>query len=112
MQQLPGFVTKAGELKAKGVSTVACINTYDVFVQDAWGKNQGTKDDVIMLSDSNAVLLKHLNMVQDLSTGPLPLGACISKRFVLILDDMKVTYVGLDEKGFEHSSVEATLAHL
>ncbi|KAJ3093593.1 hypothetical protein HDU97_009397 [Phlyctochytrium planicorne] len=112
LQQLPGFVERAGELKSKGVDVVACINTYDVFVQDAWGKAQGAGDKVVMLSDSNGDLLRALGLTQDLSKLPMPLGAMISKRFALVLDDLKVTYFGLDPTGLEHSSVESVLAHL
>ncbi|KAJ3214425.1 hypothetical protein HDU67_001665 [Dinochytrium kinnereticum] len=112
IQQLPGFVHKAAELKAKGVDVVACINAYNIFVQDAWGKNQGADGKVLMLSDGNGELLSALGMVQDLSKLPMPLGSLVSKRFALVIEDMKVTYVGLDPQGFEHSSVESILSHL
>ncbi|KAI9319532.1 redoxin domain-containing protein [Zopfochytrium polystomum] len=113
IQQLPGFVAKAAELKAKGVEAVAVVNCYDVFVQDAWGKAQGAAAaNIVMLSDSNGDLLGPLGLTQDLSKGPLPLGARVSKRFAIVIDDLKVTYVGIDPKGFEASSVESVLAHL
>ncbi len=37
---LPGYVEKLDEIKSKGVDVVACIAVNDVFVMDAWGKDQ------------------------------------------------------------------------
>ncbi len=37
---LPGYVEKLEEIKSKGVDVVACIAVNDVFVMDAWGKDQ------------------------------------------------------------------------
>lgn len=39
-QHLPGFVQKAGEFKTKGIDEIACLSVNDVFVMDAWGKDQ------------------------------------------------------------------------
>ena len=50
---LPGFVQQAAALKAKGVDTIACMSVNDVFVMDAWGKDQGVGQDVMMLADGN-----------------------------------------------------------
>ncbi|KAI8849885.1 thioredoxin-like protein [Chytridium lagenaria] len=114
MQQLPGFISQIDDLKSKGIDAVYCVNAYDIFVQDAWGKNQGADGKVMMLSDSNGELLSALGMTQDLSQckHAHALGKLVSKRFALVVDDFKVTYVGVDLKGFEHSSVEAVMAHL
>ncbi|MCB2087295.1 MAG: peroxiredoxin, partial [Sphingomonadaceae bacterium] len=49
-KHLPGFVEKAGELKAKGVDEIACTAVNDAFVMGAWGKAAGS-DDVTMLAD-------------------------------------------------------------
>ena len=36
-KHLPGFVTKAGEIKAKGVDTIACLSVNDAFVSGPVG---------------------------------------------------------------------------
>ena len=55
-KHLPGFVEKAGEFKAKGVDTIACMAVNDVFVMNAWGKHSNVGDGVLMLADGNARL--------------------------------------------------------
>ncbi|KAJ1550130.1 hypothetical protein HK405_001344 [Cladochytrium tenue] len=112
MQQLPGFAARLADLAAAGAATVAIVNDYDVFVQDAWGKAVGHPD-IKMLSDPDGSnLLARIGMLQDLSKGPLPLGSTVSKRFVLVLDNLKVVYLGVDVKGLSLSSVEAVLDFL
>lgn len=50
---LPGFVTQADELKAKGVDTIACIAVNDAWVMDAWGKAHDVGDKIVMLADGS-----------------------------------------------------------
>lgn len=35
---LPGYISKADELKQKGVKEIICISVNDPFVMEAWGK--------------------------------------------------------------------------
>src|SRR3546814_1569181 len=37
-KHLPGYIEKAGDLKAKGVDEIACTAVNDAFVMGAWGK--------------------------------------------------------------------------
>ncbi|KAJ3413757.1 hypothetical protein HDV05_007576 [Chytridiales sp. JEL 0842] len=113
LQQLPGFVKHASLLKSKGIDTIAVINTYDIFVQHAWGKDQKVGAEVLMVSDPlPGGFLTQMGLVMDISGMPVPLASVVSKRFAMVVEDMKVTYLGVDEKGFEKSSVEAVLARL
>src|SRR5829696_2507408 len=63
---LPGFVQNSGELKAKGVDTIACVAVNDVFVMDAWGKAQGA-DEILMLADANGEFAEAMGLVLDAS---------------------------------------------
>ena len=54
-KHLPGFVQNAAALKAKGIDTIACTAANDVFVMDAWGKDQNTGDAVTMLAEQVGV---------------------------------------------------------
>ena len=64
-KHLPGFVTQAEALKAKGVDTIACLSVNDAFVMDAWGKAQNTGDKVLMLADGNADFSKAVGLTMD-----------------------------------------------
>jgi peroxiredoxin (alkyl hydroperoxide reductase subunit C) len=109
-KHLPGFVTQADALKAKGVELVACMSVNDAFVMQAWAKDQGITDQVVMLADGAAALTKALGMEFDLTARGLGVR---SQRFALVAKDGKVTHVAVEQPGaFEVSKAEAVLAVL
>ena len=61
-RHLPGFVEKAGAIKARGVDTIACMAVNDVFVMNAWGKHANVGDGVLMLADGNAEYARVLGL--------------------------------------------------
>ncbi|KAI6689387.1 hypothetical protein NL676_026215 [Syzygium grande] len=73
-KHLPGFVEKAGELKAKGVGNIACISVNDAFVMRAWKENLGVSDDVMLQSDGNGDSTRAIGCELDLSDQPVGLG--------------------------------------
>ncbi len=110
MQHLPGYIDHAAELKAKGVDTIACMSVNDAFVMDAWGKDKGAGDDVLMLADGNADLAKALGLEFDGSGIGFGVRA---QRFALVAEDGVVTGLHVEEPmKFEVSSAEAVLATL
>jgi len=110
VNHLPPFVQKADELKAKGIDVVAVLAANDVFVMSGWGRVEGFKDKILSLSDTDTAWSKQLGLTQDLSAKGLGIR---TKRYALILDDLKVTYLGV-EPGAEVgvSGVDAVLAKL
>lgn len=108
-KHLPGFVENADQILAKGVDTIACMSVNDVFVMDAWGKDQNTGDKVLMLADGAGTFAQALGLDLDLAQMGLGLR---SKRFAMIVEDGTVTKLGIDEKGFELSKAETILEAL
>ena len=109
-QHLPGFVQHAGDFKAKGVDTVACMSVNDVFVMGAWGDSQGTGDSVLMLADGNGDFTRALGLEMD-ATG-FGMGER-SQRFALVADDGVITGLHVEAAGeFRVSSAESVLAAL
>ncbi|XP_078434336.1 thioredoxin superfamily protein [Wolffia australiana] len=97
-KHLPGFVEKAGELRGKGVDTIACVSVNDAFVMKAWKENLNIGDQVLLLSDGNLQLTRALGVELDLSDKPIGLGVR-SRRFSLLAVDGVVTVLNLEEGG-------------
>jgi peroxiredoxin len=108
-KHLPGFVEKAGELKAKGIDTIACTSVNDVFVMGAWGKDQGAEG-VVMLADGNGDFAEGLGLVMDGSAFGM---GKRSQRYAMVVNDGVVEHLFVDEAGgFEVSSADHVLANL
>lgn len=109
-KHLPGFVEKAAEIKAKGVDTIVCTSVNDAFVMDAWGKDRGVGDDVLLVADGNADLAKALGLDFDGSGIGFGIRA---QRFALIAEDGVVTHVAVEAPmKFEVSDADSILAAL
>ncbi len=111
MKHLPGFVTHAADLKAKGVDTIACVSVNDVFVLNAWADQSGAKDAVTFLADGSADFTKAIGM--ELDASGLGLGIR-SQRYAMLVDDGVVAVLNLEEvpSSAEASSAEKILAAL
>ncbi|WOL01620.1 peroxiredoxin-2E-2, chloroplastic-like [Canna indica] len=108
-KHLPGFVEKAGELRAKGVDTIACVSVNDAFVMQAWKKDLKIGDEVMLLSDGNGEFTKALGVELDLRDKPVGLGVR-SRRYALLAEDGVVKVLNLEEGGaFTFSSAEDML---
>ncbi|ONK77626.1 uncharacterized protein A4U43_C02F8770 [Asparagus officinalis] len=111
-KHLPGFVEKAGELKAKGVDTIACVSVNDAFVMKAWKEDLKIGDEVLMLSDGNGDFTRAIGVELDLSDKPVGLGVR-SRRYALLAEDGVVKVLNLEEGGaFTFSSAEDMLKAL
>lgn len=108
LTHLPGFVVNADKIKAKGVDNIVCLAVNDAFVMDAWGKTQNA-DEIIMAADGSANLTKALGLELDASGAGLGIR---SKRYAMIVDDGKITYLGVDDKGVHESSAETVMEQL
>ncbi|RFB04996.1 peroxiredoxin [Parvularcula marina] len=109
-RHLPGFVEKAGELKAKGIDQIACISVNDAFVMGAWGESAGAGDEVDMLADGNATFAQAVDLSMDASGFGM---GTRSQRYAMIVEDNKVTDLFVEEPGaFEVSSAEYVLSKL
>ena len=109
-KHLPGFVQNAAALKAKGIDTIACTAANDVFVMDAWGKDQNAGDAVTMLADGSADFAKALELELDLTARGMGMRA---QRYSMVVKDGVVDKLNVEEPGaFEVSSAEHMLSQL
>jgi peroxiredoxin len=109
-KHLPGFKQKAAELKGKGVDKIACVSVNDVFVMNAWGKDQGVGGDIVMLADGNGDFTKAVGLELDASRfgmGPR------SQRYSMVVKDGVVKELNVEQGGeFRVSSADYMLEQL
>ncbi|BFZ54212.1 hypothetical protein PYCC9005_001245 [Savitreella phatthalungensis] len=86
---IPPFVKQIKEFKSKGADLVCFLTANDPFVNSAWGKANGVKGDILMLSDPNAQWSQDNNVALDLTSRGL---GWRTGRWGLIVKDGKVTY--------------------
>ena len=109
-KHLPGYVSNAAALKARGIDTIACMAVNDVFVMDAWSKAGGAGDSVQMLADGNGAYAKALGLEMDASGFGMGIR---SKRFSMIVEDGVVKQLNVEPPGqFNVSSAECALGQL
>lgn len=109
-KHLPGFVEKAGDLKAKGVDKIACLAVNDAFVMKAWGKSQNADDKVDMLADGNADYTKALGL--DFDASGFGMGTR-GQRFAVVVENGVVKQLNVEAKGeFKVSSAEYVLGQV
>lgn len=107
---LPGYVSNADAIGAKGIDTIACVSVNDVFVMKAWGEDQGVGDKVVMLADGAGEFAQAMGMEFDLSARGLGVR---SQRYALVANDGVVEALALDEGGaLENSAADKILAGL
>ncbi len=109
-QHLPGFIDHAGDLKKKGIDTIACMAVNDVFVMGAWGESCHASDKVLLLSDGNGEYARALGLELDATGFGMGMRG---KRFALVVDNGVVTQLHIEAPGeFKVSSADHILASL
>jgi peroxiredoxin len=105
---LPGFVTKADDILAKGIDEIAVTGVNDVFVMDAWAKHSGAEGKVTFLADGSANFARAIGLTADMSARGLGMR---SQRYSMLIDDGIVRKVSVEEAPgkAEASGAEALL---
>jgi peroxiredoxin len=109
-QHLPGFIKHAEDIRKRGVDSIACLSVNDAFVMDAWGKDRGAGDKVMMLADGNADFSKAVGLTMDATGYGMGLRA---NRYAMVVEDGVVKKLNVEAPGaFEVSSAESILKAL
>nr|ADG95957.1 peroxiredoxin [Panax ginseng] len=96
VKHVPGFIEKAEEFKAKGVDEILLISVNDPFVMKAWAKTYTDTKFVKFLADGSAKYTHALGLELDLSEKGL---GTRSRRFALLVDDLKVKTANIETGG-------------
>ena len=109
-RHLPGYVTHAAEIKAKGVDMVACIAVNDPFVMDAWGREHNCDGNIVMLGDGSGEFTRAVGLELDRMKEGMGMR---SQRYSMLVDNGVVKGLHVEEPGqFSVSSAEAMLQAL
>lgn len=107
---LPGYIKHAADIKAKGVDTIACMAVNDAFVMDAWGKDRGVGDKILMLADGNGEFTRALGL--ELDASGFGMGKR-SQRFSMVVNDGIVEELNVEApREFKVSTAECVLGQL
>jgi peroxiredoxin len=92
---VPSFIEAMDDLKAKGVTTVACVSVNDPFVLGAWGEATGaTAAGITMLADPEAAFVKALGLTFDGGAAGLGIRA---SRFSMLVENGVVKTVNTED---------------
>jgi peroxiredoxin len=106
-KHLPGYLDKAGDLKAKGVDEIACTAVNDAFVMGAWSKANEAGGKVTMLADGNGEFARAVGLTMDGSK--FGLGER-GQRYSMLVNDGVVEQLNVEAPGeFKVSSAEYLL---
>lgn len=110
MNHLPGFLAAIGNIKARGVDTVACVSVNDVHVMDAWGKASGADGKIMMLADGNGEFTRAVGLEKNLSAGGMGMR---SSRYSMLVEDGVVKTLNVEDKpGVNVSGADTILAQI
>jgi peroxiredoxin len=109
-QHLPGFVSKADEIKKKGVAEIFCLSVNDGWVMDAWGKDRAAIGKVTLIADGSGEFTKAMGLELDATGAGLGIR---SQRYAAIIEDGVIRHLAVEKPmKFEVSSAEAVLQAL
>jgi peroxiredoxin len=86
------------------------VSVNDVFVMNAWGKDQKVGDDVVMLADGNGAFAKAIGLEMDGSKFGM---GSRSQRYSMIVEDGVVKQLNVEKPGeFDVSSADYMMGKL
>ncbi|EFJ06196.1 hypothetical protein SELMODRAFT_135849 [Selaginella moellendorffii] len=88
VEHIPGYISKAPSLHAKGITNIYCLTVNDPFVTHQWSKTFADNNDAVrFLADGSATFTKALGMDIDLTRHGMGVRG---RRFVLFADNLRV----------------------
>lgn len=91
---LPGYLSNADAIKAKGVDAIAVTSVNDVHVMKAWAEATGGKDKIEFLADGSADFAKALGLTLDATAGGMGVR---SQRYAMLVEDGVVKSIAVED---------------
>ena len=100
---------RSGEIRSRGVDSIACLSVNDAYVMDAWRKDQGIEDEIEMLADGAGLFTSAIGLELDLSKRVY---GTRSTRYAMIVKDAAVTHLNVEASGKLEVSDATTILEL
>ena len=108
---LPGFVTNADKIRAKGIQNIFCLSANDPYVMNAWGEINKTENKIKMLSDPYLFFTKAIGAEVDRNSKGMGMR---SNRYVLVIENLIAINIQVEKETKECglTSAESLLDNL
>ena len=87
---LPGFVSNADKIKAKGIKNIFCLSVNDPYVMNGWGEINNTTNKIKMLSDPYLLFTKAIGAEVDRNAKGMGIR---SNRYLMIIENFTVVNI-------------------
>ena len=92
---LPGFVSHADKIKAKGIEQIFCLSVNDPYVMNGWGEINNTGDKIKMLSDPYLLFTKAIGAEVDRNAKGMGIR---SNRYLMVIENFTVVKIHEEEE--------------
>ena len=92
---LPGFVSHADKIKAKGIEQIFCLSVNDPYVMNGWGEINNTGDKIKMLSDPYLSFTKSIGAEVDRNAKGMGIR---SNRYLMVIENFTVVKIHEEEE--------------
>ena len=92
---LPGYVSNADKIKAKGIDNIFCLSVNDPFVMNAWGEANNAAGKITMLSDPYLLFTKAIGAEVDRNSKGMGIR---SNRYAMVIQNLEVVNIHVEKE--------------
>ena len=92
---LPGFVSNADKIKAKGIKNIFCLSVNDPYVMNGWGEINNTANKIKMLSDPYLFFTKAIGAEVDRNAKGMGIR---SNRYLMVIENFTVVNIHVEKE--------------
>ena len=92
---LPGFVSNADKIKAKGIKNIFCLSVNDPYVMNGWGKINNTGNKIKMLSDPYLLFTRAIGAEVDRNSKGMGIR---SNRYFMVIENFTVVNIHAEKE--------------
>ena len=92
---LPGFITNADKIKAKGIENIFCLSVNDPYVMNGWGEINNIGNSIKMLSDPYLSFTKAIGAEVDRNAKGMGIR---SNRYLMVIENFTVVNIHVEKE--------------